>query len=62
MDVAILTLVEKLALSNPDSMRDLKQVMWEGTDHWDSLLIERAAMSGRWVLSDFTRETLSRLK
>jgi len=62
MDVAILTLVEKLASSNPDSMRALKQVMWEGTDHWDSLLIKRAAMSGKFVLSDFTRETLTRLK
>jgi len=31
-------------------------------DHWDNLLLERAAMSGRWVLSDFTRKTLSRLK
>ena len=62
MDVAIQTLAEKLASSNPDSMRGLKQVMWEGMDHWDNLLLERAAMSGRWVLSDFTRKTLSRLK
>ena len=62
MDVAIQTLAEKLASSNPDSMRGLKQVMWEGMDHWDNLLLERAAMSGRWVLSDFTQKTLSRLK
>ena len=62
MDVAIQTLAEKLASSNPDSMRGLKQVMWEGMDHWDNLLLERAAMSGRWVLSDFTRKTLARLK
>ena len=62
MDVAIQTLAEKLASSNPDSMRGLKQVMWEGMDHCDNLLLERAAMSGRWVLSDFTRKTLARLK
>ena len=62
MDVAIQTLAEKLASSNPDSMRGLKQVMWDGTDHWDNLLLKRAAMSGRWVLSDFTQNTLSRLK
>ena len=62
MDAAIQTLAEKLASSNPDSMRGLKQVMWEGMDHWDNLLLERAAMSGRWVLSDFTQKTLSRLK
>ena len=62
MDTVIESLTEKLASSNPDSMRGLKEVMWEGTDHWDKLLIERAAMSGKWVLSDFTQETLARLK
>ena len=62
MDAAILILTEKLASSNLDSMRDLKQVIWEGTDHWDSLLLERAAISGKRVLSDFTRETLARMK
>ena len=62
MDTAIQTLVEKLVASNPDSMQRLKQVLWEGTDHWDSLLIERAAMSGTRVLSEFTKKTLEKLK
>jgi methylglutaconyl-CoA hydratase len=55
-------LAEKLAASNPDSMRGLKEVMWEGTDYWDSLLVERAAMSGKRVLSEFTRNILTKLK
>ena len=62
MDIAIRVLAEKLARSNPDSMKELKQIMWEGTEHWDALLLERAAMSGARVLSDFTRKTLIRLK
>ena len=62
MDTEILMLTEKLAASNPDSMRGLKQVMWEGTENWESLLIERAALSGKWVLSDFTRKTLAKIK
>ena len=62
MDIAIQVLAEKLARSNPDSMKELKQIMWEGTEHWDTLLLERAAMSGARVLSDFTRKTLIRLK
>ena len=62
MDTAIQTLAEKLAASNPDSMRGLKQVMWEGANHWDSLLLERAAMSGTRVLSEFTKKTLEKLK
>jgi methylglutaconyl-CoA hydratase len=43
-------------------MRGLKEVMWEGTNHWDNLLLGRAAMSGTWVLSKFARETLEKLK
>ena len=62
MDIAIQVLAKKLARSNPDSMKELKQNMWEGTEHWDTLLLKRAAMSGARVLSDFTRKTLIRLK
>ena len=62
MDTGIQSLAEKLTTSNPDSMRELKEVMWEGTEHWDSLLLERAAMSGRRVLSNFTQETLNKLR
>ena len=61
MDVAITNLAEKLALSNPDSMRGLKEIMWEGTAHWDELLMKRAEISGKRVLSDFTRKTLEEL-
>ena len=62
MDTAIKILSEKLVVSNPNSMQALKKVMWDGTDHWDSLLIDRAAMSGKRVLSEFTRKTLEKLK
>ena len=61
MDVAIQTLTEKLASSNPKSTQDLKKIMWEGTDHWDKLLRERAEISGKRVLSDFTRKTIEKL-
>ena len=43
-------------------MREMKQMFWKGTEHWDTLLAERAAISGRLVLSDFTKETLKRFK
>ena len=62
MDIAIQALAEKLVASNPDSMRGIKEVMWDETDHWDTLLLERAAMSGTRVLSEFTRKTLEKLK
>ena len=61
MDAAIQILAEKLASSNLKSMQGLKKIMWEGTDHWDKLLIDRAEISGKRVLSDFTRKTIEKL-
>lgn len=62
MDVEIKELANRLALSNPDAMRMLKEVFWQGTEHWDTLLASRAAMSGELVLSDFTREAINKFK
>ena len=62
MDAAIDALAQRLAASNPEAMAELKRVFWAGTDHWESLLPERAAISGRLVLSDFTREAINRFK
>lgn len=62
MDTAIQTLAEKLAKSNPEAMRLMKKAFWQGTEHWDELLDERAAMSGQLVLSDFTRNAINKFK
>jgi len=62
MDEAIETIANKLASSNPEAMCMLKQVFWEGTEHWDTLLSDRAAMSGKLVLSDFTRNAIQAFK
>ncbi len=62
MDAQIDELVGKLCKSNPQAMSLLKEVFWQGTDNWDSLLDQRAAMSGELVLSDFTREAINKFK
>ena len=62
MDGAIDAVAQRLAASNPEAIAELKRVFWSGTDHWESLLTERAAISGRLVLSDFTREAINRFK
>ena len=62
MDVAILSLAQKLAASSPEAMKKLKSIFWEGTEHWDTLLLERAEMSGTLVLSDFTKNFISSFK
>ena len=62
LDKAVNTLAQKLASSNPEAMMELKKVFWKGTDHWDTLLTERAEISGRLVLSDFTRKAIEKFK
>lgn len=62
MDMEIGRLAERLALSNPEAMSMLKTVFWQGTEHWDELLAERAGMSGKLVLSDFTVNSINAFK
>ena len=62
MDAAILTLSKKLANSNPQAMSKLKKIFWEGTENWDNVLIERAEISGKLVLSDFTISAINQFK
>lgn len=62
MDKDIAIIAKKLAKSNPEAMALLKQTFWKGTEDWDQLLEERAAMSGKLVLSDFTVEAISAFK
>lgn len=52
----------KLASYNPEALDAMKKVLWEGTENWDNLLAERAKISGRLVLSEFTKEALERFK
>ena len=62
MDESISILANTLAKSNPEAMQMLKKVFWQGTSHWDELLLERAAMSGKLVLSEFTRNAINKFK
>ena len=62
LDDAVKTLAEKLAGYNPEALKEMKNVFWKDTDNWDTLLEERAKISGRLVLSEFTKTTLKRFK
>ncbi|VXB41899.1 Enoyl-CoA hydratase [Flavobacterium sp. 9AF] len=62
LDATVLQFSEQLASYNPDALLEMKKVLWEGTEHWDTLLYERAAISGRLVLSDFSKKALAQFK
>lgn len=60
MDAAIIAFAERLVSTNPEAQSLIKNASWAGTEHWDELLSERAAISGKLVLSDFTKEALKK--
>ena len=62
MQAAAEKLSTALASYSPEALLEMKKVFWEGTEHWDTLLKERAAISGKLVLSKFTKETLQKFK
>jgi len=59
LDQVLGTLSHKLAAFNPEAISELKAALWHDTDSWDHLLEERAAMSGKLVLSEFTRNAIA---
>ena len=52
----------KLGSYSPQAIRSIKKSLWRGTDEWDQLLPERAAMSGKLALLQDTKDRLARLK
>jgi methylglutaconyl-CoA hydratase len=59
LNEAVFRLAESLSHSNPVAMRELKKIFWKGTEHWEQLLPERAAVSGKLIMSEFSRKALS---
>lgn len=62
LDAAVDAHARRLADSNPEAMAEMKRIFWRGTEDWEERMTERAAMSGRMVLSEFTREALARFR
>ncbi|MBE0425018.1 MAG: enoyl-CoA hydratase/isomerase family protein, partial [Lutibacter sp.] len=62
MDKEVDNLALKLSQYNPDALKEMKKVLWEGTEHWELLLEERAKISGKLVLSETTKNALLKFK
>lgn len=62
MDESIRRLTHNLSHSSSEAMHEMKKIFWKGTEHWDQLLAERAAISGRLVLSTFTKNAIEKFK
>ena len=62
LDEYIKHLSAKLVASNPAAMQHLKKIFWADCTHWDTLLEERAAISGELVLSDYAKNAIGKFK
>lgn len=62
MDESVYRLANSLSHSNPNAMAEMKKIFWKGTEHWDELLKERAAISGKLVLSEYSKNAIAKFK
>lgn len=62
LDEAVSALAKKIASCNPEAISQMKKIFWEGTENWDELLEQRAEISGKLVLSEFTKNYIKSFK
>lgn len=62
MDESIQRLSYNLSHSNPQAMAEMKKMFWRGTENWDTLLHQRAVISGKLVLSQHSRSAIEKFK
>jgi methylglutaconyl-CoA hydratase len=62
LDAALEKFASQLASYNPDALAEMKKVLWQNTAHWSTILYERAEISGKLVLSAFTKKALEGFK
>ncbi len=62
LDENLQNFATELSSYHPEALVEMKKVFWEGTNHWEHLLYERASISGRLVLSNFTKQALEKFK
>lgn len=62
MDIELNDFAKRISQYNPNALLEMKKIFWEGTSHWNDLLLERAEISGKLVLSDFTIKALNQFK
>jgi methylglutaconyl-CoA hydratase len=62
LDETVANFAQKLSSYNPEALSEMKKIIWEDTENWESLLFERAAITGKLVLSDFTKTALLQFK
>ena len=58
MDTALRSFITALGQKNRHTLYALKTTLWHNTMHWDTLLYEQAAISGKLILHPEARAAL----
>ena len=62
MDQAIEKIAFTLSASSTHAMAEIKNAFWQGTENWDQFLLDRAAISGRLIVTDEAKSYLQAFK
>ncbi|MFB2120067.1 enoyl-CoA hydratase/isomerase family protein [Parapedobacter sp. 2B3] len=62
VDVAIEQFCSPLLNKSVEALTALKRTLWQGTDHWEVLLYDLAAISGKLALSEESKKALRQFK
>ena len=62
LDEKLAELMAFLSAANPEAIRQMKHVFWQGTEDWPNLLEKRAAISGALALSAHTRAAIEKFE
>lgn len=62
MDDYLEFFVQNLLSYSAEALMALKQNFWIGTEHWDTLLIDKAKISGRLILTERARNAIQSFK
>jgi methylglutaconyl-CoA hydratase len=62
LDAYLRHFCQNLCSYSPEALAELKRIFWQGTEHWDTLLDERAAISGRLALTKQAKEAIEAFK
>lgn len=58
MDQGISELLKSLTYQSASAQTALKKMLWEDFDHWDELLVSRALISGKLVLTEESKASI----
>ena len=62
LDQTINELSLQLSQANMETTRELKNIFWEGTEHWEQLLHERAEIVSKLALNPQVKKNIQRIK